>query len=220
MRTQIAANVEAVRNRVVGACERANREPGSVTLIAVSKTQEAESVRIAFEAGIQDFGENRVQEALHKQDTVDEAIRWHFIGHLQSNKVKAAAGRFVTLHSIDSVRLLAAVDAATLGRQSIMLEVNVAAEPTKYGVDPGMVGALVKAAESYTNVVLEGLMTVAPRSGVPEQVRPVFQRLRKLAEEYGLRGLSMGMTDDFEVAIEEGATHIRVGRAIFGERTI
>jgi pyridoxal phosphate enzyme (YggS family) len=216
----IPANVWTVRDRVERACTRARRDPASVTLIAVSKTQDAEAVRMAFGAGIRDFGENRVQEALTKQGDVRGTVRWHMIGHLQTNKAKAAAGRFAIIHGIDSERLLALVAESAPNQQAIMLEVNVSVETTKYGVSPGAVPALVKAARSHPNIFLEGLMTVAPRYDHPDQARLVFRCLRQLAEEHGLSHLSMGMTDDFEVAIEEGATHIRVGRAIFGERTI
>ncbi len=223
----IGERLAAVRERIALACERSGRDPGEVRLIAVSKGQPAEAVIAALAHGQVDFGENRVQEALGKMAAVAEATKerglprpvWHLIGHLQSNKVRAVAGGgFAILHGIDSLRLLEMVDRAAAPVQPVLLEVNVAGEATKFGVAPEQVGAIVARARELAGVRLCGLMTVAPRVADPEEVRPVFRALRELAERHGLAELSMGMTDDFEVAIEEGATMVRIGRALFGER--
>lgn len=224
---RIGARIEATRQRIARACERAGRDPGSVRLIAVSKGQPAEAVAAALGTGHIEFGENRVQEALGKMAAVADLATelglprpvWHLIGHLQSNKVRAAAGGgFAILHGIDSLRLLELVDRAAAPAQQVLLEVNIAGEASKFGFAPASVAAAVERARQLQNVSVCGLMTVAPQVADPEEVRPVFRALRELAEQHGLQELSMGMTDDFEVAIEEGATMVRIGRAIFGER--
>jgi len=197
-----------------------------VTLVAVSKTWPAATVLAAMEAGLRDFGENRVQEGVAKAAAVALASAgrasddptWHLVGHLQTNKVGAALGTFAILHAVDSERLLRAIDAAASQPVPLMIEVNVAAEPTKYGIAPEQLPGLLAAARALPRIEARGLMTVAPRVPAPEEARPVFRELRTLAARNGLEELSMGMTEDFEVAIEEGATHIRVGRALFGER--
>ncbi|MBE0610207.1 MAG: YggS family pyridoxal phosphate-dependent enzyme [Dehalococcoidia bacterium] len=222
----IGANLAAVHGRIERACERSGRSPADVTLIAVTKTWPAETVLAAMEAGLAHFGENRVQEGIAKAADVALATRnshlaaptWHLIGHLQTNKVRAALGTFAILHAVDSERLLRAIDGNATNPVPLMIEVNVAAEPTKYGILPEQLPDVLDVARGLTNVRVTGLMTVAPRVSEPEAARPVFGELRKLAERHGLRHLSMGMTEDFETAIEEGATHIRVGRALFGER--
>lgn len=222
----IAANLAEVRARIERACERSGRSPSEVTLIAVTKTWPAETVVAAMQAGLADFGENRVQEGVAKAAEVGLATRnsplvtpaWHLIGHLQTNKVRAALGTFAILHAVDSERLLRAIDATADQPVPIMIEVNVAAEPTKYGIAPEQLPALLELARDLANVRVTGLMTVAPRVADADAVRPVFRTLRGLAERNHLEHLSMGMTEDFETAIEEGATHIRVGRALFGER--
>ena len=221
LQQDVEAGVERVRERIAGACERAGRDPASVTLVAVSKGQPAEAIAAAREAGIRHFGENRIQEAVPKIEEASTAgveATWHLVGHLQSNKAKAAANAFDVIHSVDSARLLRRLDAAALAPRDVLLQVNVAAEPQKEGVTPNEVEELVAAARGAANLRLRGLMTIAPMAGNPEDVRPVFRSLRLLAERFQLPALSMGMTDDFEVAIEEGATLVRVGRAIFGER--
>lgn len=225
--TSIREAIAGVRQRIALACERAGRDPGEVRLIAVSKTFGPDAVAEALAAGVTDFGENRVQEALPKVAAVAElaatrglpAPRWHMVGHLQSNKARAAAGPFAILHGIDSTRLLDVLERAAGDRTiPVLLEVNVAGEATKYGFAPGEVGAAVAHARGLSRVRVDGLMTVAPPARDPEEVRPVFRELARLARAHGLRELSMGMTGDFEVAIEEGATMVRIGRAIFGER--
>lgn len=224
----LAARLAQVRGRIARACDRAGRDPADISLIAVTKTHPAATVLDALQAGLADFGENRVQEGVAKAAAVQEALNglppglenptWHLIGHLQTNKVRAALGTFAILHSVDSERLLRAISEAAASPVQVFLEVNVAAEPQKFGIDPAGLAGLVRLARSLPNIDLRGLMTVAPLVADPEQTRPIFRELRGLAQTYGLSGLSMGMTNDFEVAIEEGATHIRVGRALFGER--
>ncbi|PFG75108.1 YggS family pyridoxal phosphate-dependent enzyme [Tepidiforma thermophila] len=222
----IAERVAAVRERIAGACARAGRNPASVRLVAVSKTFGPETVAEALAAGIHEFGENRVQEALAKVPAVAELAAqrglpvptWHLVGHLQTNKARAAAGAFAILHGIDSTRLLQVLDRAAAAPVRVLLEVNVAGEPSKFGFAPEDVAGAVALAQTLPHIEVAGLMTVAPRADDPEDVRPVFRRLAKLARGLGLPELSMGMTEDFEVAIEEGATMVRIGRAIFGER--
>ena len=222
----IAERAAAVRERIARACARAGRDPASVRLIAVSKTFGPEAVAEALAAGIREFGENRVQEALAKIPAVAElaaqrglpAPTWHLVGHLQTNKARAAAGAFAILHGIDSTRLLQALDRAAAAPTRVLLEVNVAGEPTKFGFAPEDVAGAVALAQTLPHIEVAGLMTVAPRVEDPEAVRPVFRGLAELAGQLGLPELSMGMTEDFEVAIEEGATMVRIGRAIFGER--
>lgn len=189
--------------------------------MAVAKGFPAEAIREAVAAGVRHLGENRVQEAQGKRPLLADLpgeVTWHMVGHLQTNKVKTALNLFDIIHSVDSIRLAEAISRRAQERVPIFLEVNVAGEATKYGFAPQ---ELPKAAETIAKmpgVTVRGLMTVAPLSDDPEQVRPVFRRLRELAQSLGLRELSMGMTDDFEVAIEEGATVVRIGRAIFGQR--
>ena len=220
---RIAEQVALVRSRVGAACERAGRAQGSVTLIAVSKTQPASAMLEAAAAGIADFGENYAQEAIPKLERLQVAgapdLAMHFIGHLQTNKARVVTERFDLLHTVDSERLLDAITAARGGRRiRLMLQVNTSGEATRGGVDPSALGQLVRYARSLSEIEVVGLMTIPAPSNDPEQNRPAFRCLRELAQTHGLAGLSMGMTDDFEVAIEEGATHVRVGRAIFGER--
>lgn len=221
LQQDVAAGADRVRERIAGACERSGRDPASVTLVAVSKGHPAEAIAAAREAGIRHFGENRIQEAIPKIKQATGAgveATWHLVGHLQSNKARAASNAFDVIHSVDSARLLRRLDAAAPAPRDVLLQVNVAAEPQKEGVAPEEVEGLVAAARGAPNLRVRGLMTIAPMAGDPEDVRPVFRALALLAERFSLPELSMGMTDDFEVAIEEGATLVRVGRAIFGER--
>lgn len=217
----ISGRLAAVRERIEAACRRAGRDATSVTLVAVSKGWPAEAVTRAWEAGIRDFGENRVQEGTAKASALAAAgIRpvWHLIGNLQTNKVRPAVQTFDILHAVDSERLLRAIAAAADSPVRMMIEVNVSGEPTKHGIAPAGLPGLLHAARSLPLARVEGLMTVAPLSPDPEDSRPVFRRLGDLGREHGLPLLSLGMTGDFEVAIEEGATHVRIGRALFGER--
>jgi pyridoxal phosphate enzyme (YggS family) len=221
--TDIAANLSAVRARITAAAERVGRSPHDITLVGVSKTHSLDIVRAALDAGLRDFGENRVQEAapkIHALREEDGPPRWHLVGHLQRNKVPAAIDLFDILHSVDSERLADAISVAATRPVRVFIEVNVAAEETKFGVAPADVLKLADRLGRLPNVDLAGLMTVAPRVDDPEDVRPVFRALRELRDAIGLRELSMGMTDDFEVAVEEGSTLVRVGRAIFGARAV
>jgi hypothetical protein len=218
----IAANLRAVRERIDAACARAGRSPDEVTLIAVSKGFSADEVATAYEAGQRDFGENRVQEAVAKIDALAARgiePRWHLIGHLQTNKAKLAAGRFAIVHSVDSLRLAQELSKHA-HRLPVLLEVNVAREAGKFGFVPEEVAPALSSIALLAHLDVRGLMTVAPLTDDPEAVRPVFRGLRELRDALGLREVSMGMTNDHEVAIEEGATIVRVGRAIFGERPV
>ena len=218
----VAENLAVVRQRVAAACRRTGRSPDDVTLVGVTKGFPAEAAAQACAAGLQDLGENRVQEALSKIEALDARgmrPRWHLVGHLQTNKAKTVAGRFAIIHSVDSVRLAQALSRRARESVPILLEVNVAQEASKFGFAPHEVASTLRTVGALPNLEVRGLMTVAPLAADPERVRPIFRRLRGLRDDLGLRELSMGMTDDFEVAIEEGATMVRVGRAIFGERS-
>ena len=218
----VAEQLARVRERMAAACRQAGRSPDEVTLVGVSKGVPAQRVAEAHAAGLQDVGENRVQEAAAKIEALAAQgvrPRWHLVGHLQTNKAKTIAGLFVILHSVDSVRLAQALSRRAPEPLPILLEVNVAQEASKFGFTPREVASALRSIADLPNLEVRGLMTVAPQTDEPESVRPVFQRLRELRDELGLRELSMGMTNDFEVAIEEGATMVRVGRAIFGERS-
>jgi PLP dependent protein len=216
-----AARVAAVRERIAAACARRGRDPADVRLVGITKTHAAEVVAAAYEAGLPDFGENRVQEAAPKIAELRArgiAPTWHLVGHLQRNKVPAALGLFDILHSVDSIGLAERINAHAEERVRILLEVNVAADPSKFGVSPTDTAALASQIGRLDRIELLGLMTVAPQVDDVESVRPLFRELRELRDAIGLNELSMGMTDDFEVAVEEGSTLVRVGRAIFGDR--
>lgn len=217
----IARNIAGVRARIEAACERAGRDPATITLIGVSKTHSADAVAEAHAAGLADFGENRVQEASVKiLDLRSKGVTpiWHLVGHLQRNKAATAVGLFDIIHSVDSYRIAEEIAAQAHGSMRVLLEVNVAGEASKDGVPPAEAPALAERIGRLHHLDLLGLMTVAPEVTDQEQVRPVFRALRELRDAVGLSDLSMGMTGDFEVAVEEGATFIRVGRAIFGSR--
>ena len=226
----VHSNLAAVRERLAAAARACGRRPEDVRLIAVSKTFPADAVRAAYAAGQRDFGENKVQEALHKQEaTRDLDVRWHLIGHLQSNKARRSANAFSAIHSIDSLELLERVDAAAAeshARPDLFLQVDLAGERTKFGAPESEIGAIARAAIACRAARLVGLMLLPPWSEDPEAARPFFRRLRELRDRLVREGidaahlarLSMGMSHDFEVAIEEGATDVRVGTAIFGKR--
>ncbi len=224
---EIATRLKTVRERIDAAAQRSRRDASSIRLVLASKLQPASAIRAAWRAGARDFGENYVQEAVSKRaELVDLAdIRWHLIGHLQSNKARLAASMFELIHSVDSSRLANAIArAGSLGapRVRALVEVNLGAESSKSGVPPDQVANLLDAARD--KIEIAGLMTIPPPTATPELARPYFAQLRemrdRLAIETGitLSELSMGMSDDFEIAIEEGATIVRVGRAVFGER--
>jgi PLP dependent protein len=218
-RVSIAENLRAVRERMERAAVRAGRDPASVRLVAVSKTQPADAVRAAYHAGCRDFGENYAQELVDKAAALaDLAPRWHHIGHLQSNKVRALAGKVALYHAVDRASLAAEI-ARRSERAAVLLQVNVAGEVQKSGCRPDDLPALVSAVRALGNIELRGLMTMPP-AAEPEAVRPWFRALRELRDHLApeLPELSMGMSHDFDVAIEEGATLVRVGTAIFGAR--
>lgn len=226
----LAENLAAVRARVAAAEARAGRQPGSVLLVAVSKTKTAEAVRAAAAAGQVHFGENYAQELRDKLVAVpDPGLRWHFIGHLQKNKVKYVAGKVFEIHAVDDAELAAEIGRRAVAlrvRQRVLLEVNVGGEDQKSGAPPEAAAVLARAALATPGVELVGLMTMPPLFDDPEQTRPFYRRLRELRDEIrrelgdpaALPELSMGLSHDFEVAILEGATRVRVGTAIFGER--
>jgi pyridoxal phosphate enzyme (YggS family) len=216
----IRDDLAAVERRIAEACARAGRRREEVTLIAVSKTKPAAMLDEAIAAGVTELGENRVQEARDKKPLVRGSARWHLIGHLQSNKAKDAVRLFDVIQTIDTSELAEKVAraAAAAGKvQDILIEVNIGLEPQKSGVHPAEIDVLVAAIDDLEHLRLLGVMAIPP-AGVPEETRRYFRQLRLLRDHLGLEHVSMGMTDDFETAIEEGATIIRVGRAIFGER--
>jgi len=227
----ISEKVAAIHKRVAQACARAGRDPGTVTLVAVSKTFAAGAVRDAVQAGIMDIGENYVQEMLQKRDELgNPSIRWHFIGHLQSNKVKSIAGWITMVHAVDSAGLAAELDrhATRIGRViPCLIEVNTTDEASKFGVRPESAAQFVRSLAGLDGIRISGLMTIGPFLPDPEGSRPMFRRLRLIREEISalrqpnapVEHLSMGMTGDFEVGIEEGATLIRIGTALFGPRS-
>ena len=225
----ISQNISRIEERICNACARSGRKREDVHLICVTKTKPEDMLREAYDAGQRDFGENKVQEICRKKPSLPDDIRWHMIGHLQRNKVRQLIGQTVMIHSVDSVRLAGTIseEAQKAGIvMPILIEVNAAAEESKFGVSPEDAEALVRSVSEMKGVKVMGLMTIAPYTEDPEENRPYFKRLRELAVDIGQKCidnvsmgiLSMGMTGDFEVAIEEGATHIRVGTGIFGER--
>jgi pyridoxal phosphate enzyme (YggS family) len=217
----IAGRLADVRSRIASACRRASRDPSTVTLVAVTKTHPPARITEAYAAGQRDFGENRVQEAAAKVQELRAAGAapvWHLLGHLQTNKVRAALKLFDILHGVDSERIARAIDSRAERSVRAFLEVNVAGEASKQGVPVEAAPRVAEAIGRLPNIDLVGLMTVAPMVDDAEDVRSVFRTLRELRDAIGVRELSMGMTDDFEVAVEEGATVVRVGRAIFGPR--
>lgn len=226
----ISANVKVIRERIARCCDRIGRDPGDVTLVAVAKTFPAEMVRDVVQSGVGDIGENYVQELLQKRVALgDEEIRWHFIGHLQSNKARVVAPFVHLIHAVDSIGLAQELDrrAREASRVlDVLVEVNTTGEGSKFGVRPDDAEALVRSMQPYLNLRIAGLMTIGPFLPDPEGSRPMFRALRNLRDSIAavqqrnvtMRHLSMGMTGDFEVAIEEGATIIRIGTAIFGRR--
>lgn len=234
---KIAERLESVKARLARAAERAGRSPDEITLVAVTKTHPVDLIRKAYDLGVRHFGENRPEEALPKIEALNARLdseglpkpTWHMIGHIQHRKVKMVIGRYALIHSVDTVKLARRLDTrireAGLDVQPVLLEVNVSGEPTKYGFKQDELPGAVEEILKLDRLQVQGLMTVAPIVEDPEEVRPVFRRLRELMDELKerfpeapWRHLSMGMTDDFEVAVEEGSTIVRIGRAIFGPR--
>ena len=229
METDISSNIRLIRQRMEVACARSGRDPQSVRLMAVSKTVAPERIRQALDAGITLLGENYVQEAREKIPAIGHVAEWHMIGHLQTNKVKYVVNLFDWIHSVDRLELARELDkraGQNNRRLNVLIEVNVSGEESKSGIETTQALELVQQVSLLPNINLRGLMTMPPYSDNPENSRPYFQALRKLRDDISaadipsihMDELSMGMTDDFEVAIEEGATIIRVGRAIFGNR--
>jgi pyridoxal phosphate enzyme (YggS family) len=226
----IAENLKRVQERIGEAAARAGGPAGAVTLVAVSKSQPVEAIQAAVAAGVEILGENRVQEAQAKVGAVGGAVAWHLVGHLQRNKVKAALGLFDMIQAVDSLRLAQEIGkrATQAGREArILLQVNTSGVESQFGVDPDAALDLAGEVAGVEGVGVEGLMTIGAFLPDPEDVRPCFVRLRELRDRIAAAGLpgvsmahlSMGMTGDFEVAIEEGATMVRIGTAIFGERS-
>jgi pyridoxal phosphate enzyme (YggS family) len=228
----IASRLAGIRSRIDGAARSAGRDPSSIRLVAVSKTFPIEAVRDAWQAGHRDFGENRVQEALQKISAcADLEIRWHLLGHLQTNKARRAAATFAAIQSVDSIELLDKLDrsAAEAGASpELLVQVDLAREATKFGAPPDEARKILDAAARCTAARVTGLMTLPPVPDSPEDARPWFRELRELRDGWLAEGvppamlheLSMGMSQDFEVGVEEGATIVRVGTAIFGSRHV
>ena len=225
----IKENLEIVEKNIVAACEKAGRDRSEVTLIAVSKTKPVSDIRQAMDCGITVFGENKVQEIKDKTTEITEPLSWHMIGHLQANKVKYLPGRVCMIHSVDNKKLADEIEkqfAKTDEKIDVLIEVNMAHEDTKFGLSPDEAPAFVKEISSLPHLNIRGLMTIAPYTEDPESNRQYFKGLRELKDSINAMNiprvnmdtLSMGMTGDYEVAIEEGATFVRVGTGIFGER--
>lgn len=225
----IAENLEQVRANIRSACETVGRNPEEVTLIAVSKTKPVPDLEEAYNAGTRIFGENKVQEIMDKYEQLPGDVQWHMIGHLQRNKVKYIVDKVAMIHSVDSLRLAKTIEQEAARRDvtvPILIEVNVAEEESKFGVKVNEVAALLKEISSLSHVKVEGLMTIAPFVENAEENRRIFRRLKKLSVDIDEKNinnvnmsvLSMGMTGDYQVAVQEGATMVRVGTGIFGER--
>ena len=225
----ITENLSMVESKIAAACKRAGRERDEVKLIAVSKTQPVEAIREAIEYGINSFGENRVQELREKTEIIKDNLDWHLIGHLQTNKVKYVVGKVSLIHSLENIRLAEALDkeATKLGiTVDVLAEINVAKEASKFGVNPEDAENFIREVSKFPNINIKGLMTVAPYTDISEENRKYFRQLKKIMVDLNSKNihnvsmnvLSMGMTGDYEVAIEEGATLVRVGTGIFGSR--
>ena len=225
----LAANLKHVENKIQEACKKANRSREEVTLIAVSKTKPVSMLQEVYDLGIRNFGENKVQELTEKHSQLSSDIQWHMIGHLQRNKVKQVIEKAALIHSVDSLRLAETIEMEAAKKEivvDILIEVNIAEEDSKFGFKEEEVLPAVEKIARFPHVQIKGLMTIAPFVENPEENRTVFARLRKLSVDIESKNidnvsvgiLSMGMTNDYQVAIEEGATMIRVGTGIFGER--
>ena len=225
----VKENLAEVEKKVLAACERAGRDPKKVTLIAVSKTKPIEMIEEAIEYGKKEFGENKAQEMKQKYEALPKDIIWHFIGHLQTNKVKYVVGRASLIHSVDSLHLAEAIEKESAKKDlvtDILVEVNVAGEKSKFGLNTDETEELVRNIAKLPHIRIRGLMTIAPYVDDPEENRHIFRSLKELSVDIQSKNidnvlmdiLSLGITNDYEVAIEEGATHVRVGTGIFGER--
>lgn len=225
----VKENLVKVEEKIKRACERAGRKREEVTLIAVSKTKPVSMIQEAMDSQIMTFGENKVQELLEKQEIITEPLDWHLIGHLQRNKVKQIVGRVRRIHSVDSLRLVKQIQNDFEKKKEmahILIEVNMAGEESKFGLAPEETEAVIREVAEFPNITIHGLMTIAPFVEDPEENRIHFRNLHKLLvdinskniDNISMNELSMGMTGDYEVAIEEGATYVRVGTGIFGDR--
>ena len=225
----LADKLNLVKKNIEEACDTAGRSPQEVTLIAVSKTKPVEMLKEAYDAGARVFGENKVQEIVDKYDQMPSDVQWHMIGHLQRNKVKYIIDKVSMVHSVDSVRLAEAIEKEAAKKDicmPVLIEVNVAGEESKFGLSVEEVLPFLEEISSYEHLQVKGLMTIAPFVANPEENREVFQKLKKLSVDIAAKNinnvnmsvLSMGMTNDYQVAFEEGATMVRVGTGIFGER--
>ena len=225
----IEENIKSVTQRIARCCEKYGRLPEDVKLICVTKAAMVSEIEEALSSGaIHSIGENRVQDAIAKHAIIGNKVEWHLIGHLQTNKAKDAVSIFSLIHSVDSVRLAKEVDkeAAKIGKvQDILIQVNMSGEASKFGIEPAEAESIIKEISAYHDIKIKGLMTIAPEVDDPETVRPYFRALKELRDKinavrctpYAVQILSMGMTNDFEVAIEEGSNMVRIGRAIFGD---
>lgn len=225
----IKANLVQVSENIKKICEKVGRNPEEVRLIAVSKTKPIEMLLEAYEYGCREFGENKVQELVDKYEQMPKDVKWHMIGHLQRNKVKYIVDKVVLIHSVDSLKLAEEISREALKKQvevSILIEINIAGEESKFGIKPDEAVDMVKAIALLPNIQIEGLMTIAPYVENPEENRQYFAQLKELSVDISLKNidnvnmnvLSMGMSGDYMVAVEEGATCVRVGTGIFGER--
>ncbi len=226
----IKSNIISLKQEIADICESINREPSNITIVAIAKKFTHSQILEAFESGITNIGENRVQEAQNKHEILrDNKIKWHLVGHLQRNKVKKALEIFELIHSVDSIKLAEDIDrrARSIGkRQEVLIEVNISEETSKYGLSTANVIPFIEKIKGFSNISVKGLMTIAPFYEDTERCRPVFRRLRELKQEIDKQGfksvkmeyLSMGMTNDYRVAIEEGSNMLRIGRRIFGDR--
>ena len=226
----VAENLEQVRKNIELACKEAGRDPKEVTLISVSKTKPVSMLQEAYDAGSRDFGENKVQEIRDKYANISWPVRWHLIGHLQTNKIKYIVDKVALIHAVDSVKLAQAIDKEAVKHNvkevPILIQVNFAHEDTKFGLDPKDVEDVIKEISKLEYVKIKGLMQIAPFLDDPEDNRKYFRAMKQLSvdiknknfDNVDMSILSMGMTNDYEIAVEEGATMIRVGTAIFGER--
>jgi len=225
----IKENLDNIYSKIQAAAEKSGRTADDIKLIAVTKTVDVDRIRDVYNCGILDMGENKVQELLEKYDKLDQSCRWHLIGHLQTNKVKYIIDKVEMIHSVDSIPLVKEIDAraSKLGRKmDILLQVNVSGEESKFGINPDEVHDYVESISKFGNISLRGMMTIAPYAQDPQDIRPVFRKLyniyidikKEKIDNVSMDYLSMGMSNDFEIAIEEGANIVRIGTGIFGKR--
>lgn len=218
----ISKNISGLRGRIARACERTGRDGSAVKIIAVTKNFPQQAIRDALSCGLTDFAENRVQEATAKLKQLADcrpAFKLHFIGHLQSNKVRDALEIADIIHSVDTISLACSINERAARKVPVLIQVNLAGEESKYGFAGNELDSALRSIRALPNLEVLGLMTVAPQVPDAQELRPLFARLKMLNQAYGFSELSMGMSDDFEVAVEQGSTMVRIGRAIFGERS-